>query len=242
MNGYGRAMLILLSLAAVLFLASYAMLIISGVSPSVAFVWNKLSALDVGFDVLPQALLPQPLVLLANLLDAFIFALLTVVLAAAFFGFIRRINISRRFMLSKIRHLKQHIIIVPYNNFSNSIARELRTSGEKIVMVTDKEEEARRLYRRGELVIVADPKNIETFHVAGINTAKYVIACSDDDIQNALISITAKSANPRAKIVSRVCDLDNIARIRQAGAYRMIMPEVVSGTEIGDIIIKKLAQ
>ncbi len=59
-------------------------------------------------------------------------------------------------------------------------------------------------------------------------------------MQNALISVTAKSANARAKIISRVTDYDNISKIKSAGAFRMIMPEITTGTEIGKEIVKKV--
>ncbi len=242
MRRYTRTTLVLLVIALLLFEVSYLMLVYSGIDPRLALAWNLLSSLDVGLALLPGISQAQPLVLTANLIDAFIFALVTVVLVALFFDFIKQINLSRRIMLSRIRHMKDHIIIVPYNNFAHSLNKEFRAMGQKTVIITDSEAEAHRLYRRGEVALIADPKNIEAFKVAGISSAKYVIACAEDDIQNALISITAKTANQRAKIISRVSDLDSIAKLKSAGAQRMIMPEVTAGNEMGEAIIKGITQ
>ncbi len=240
MAGYGKTERVLLAVALVLFALSYLMLVFSGANPFIAFVWDLLSSFDVGLSILPSAVSAEPLTLIASLLDAFIFALMTVSIAAMFFNFIKQINLTKRIVLSRIRNIKQHIIIVPYNQFAHNLNKELKSVGEKTVIVTTSEAEARKMYRRGDLAIVADPKNIETFFVSGISRSKFVIACDDDDVQNALISITAKSANPKAKIISRIADLDNMAKLKNAGAFRMIMPEVSTGVEIGNEIAKRL--
>jgi voltage-gated potassium channel len=240
MAEYRKTEQVLLAVALVLFALSYLMLVLSGANPFIAFVWNLLSSMDVGLTILPAGISAGPLPFIASILDAFIFALMTVVIAALFFNFIKQINLTKRIVLSRIRKIRQHIIIVPYNQFAHSLDRELRAIGEKTVVVTTSEADARKMYRRGELAIVADPKNIESFYASGIGRAKFVIACDDDDVENALISITAKSANPKAKIISRISNLDNIAKLKNAGAQRMIMPEVSTGIEMGNEIVKRI--
>ncbi|MFI5412730.1 MAG: potassium channel family protein [Candidatus Micrarchaeales archaeon] len=237
---YKNAPLFLITLASLLFVVTYLMLIASGVDPFIALIWNVLASLDVNFALLPSTLISKPFVLLASFLDAFIFALFAVALAAIFFDFIKQINIKKRFVISKIRKVKQHIIIVPFNNFALSLAKELKAAGQTCVIITENETDSHRVYRQNDLAIVGDPKNIEAYNIAGIGRAKYVIACADEDLQNALISVTAKSANARAKIISRVTDYDNISKLKSAGAFRMIMPEVTAGTELGGEIIKRI--
>jgi voltage-gated potassium channel len=235
-----KTTVILLGIAAVLFFVSFVMLVFAGVNPAIALVWNVMASLDVVFDILPPALVSQNLVLAATLLDAFVFALLAVVLATTFFEIIKQINLQKRFVMAKIRNMKQHIIIVPYNSFAYSLNKELKTLGQKTVLITDNEAEAHRLYRRGELVVVANLKSIETFKIANIATAKYTVACSEDDIENALICMTAKTASPRSRIIARVSDFDDIAKLNRAGAFRLIMPEVTAGNDIGEELIKRV--
>ena len=240
MAGYRKTEQVLLSVALMIFGISYLMVVFSGANPFIALIWSLLAAFDVGFDILPATVSSQPLVLVASLLDAFTFALITVVIAATFFSFIKQINLTKRVVISRIRTIKQHIIIVPYNKFAHSLNKELKSIGEKTVIVVTNESDARKLYRRGDLAVVADPKNIETFFASGIGRSKYVIACDDDDVQNALISITAKSANPKARIISRISNLDNMGRLKNAGAGRMIMPEVSTGIDMGNEIVKRV--
>jgi voltage-gated potassium channel len=240
MAGYGKTEQMLLAVALVLFAISYLMLVLSGANPFIALIWGLLSSFDVGLSILPTSVSAQPLAFIASLLDAFIFALITVVIAALFFDFIKQINLTKRMVISRIKNIKQHIILVPYNQFAYNLNKELKSIGEKTVIITTNEVDAQKLYRGGDLAIVADPKNIETFLASGIGRAKFVIACDDDDVQNALISITAKSANPKAKIISRIANLDDISKLKNSGALRMIMPEVSTGLEIGNEIAKRI--
>lgn len=228
---------LLLMISCLLFIISYAMLIFSGINPFIALLWNVISSFDINLDILPTAAATQPLVLAASLVDAFIFAILAVVLATMFFDLLKQINIRKRFVMSRIRRIEQHVIIVPYNSFASNMAKELAAIGQKSIIITETEAEAHQLYKRNELALVGDPKRADIFSLAEIGKAKYVIACSDNDLDNALIAITAKSANARARIIARVSNLDNISKISSAGAYRMIMPEITAGAEMGDTIV-----
>ncbi|MCL5430640.1 MAG: NAD-binding protein [Candidatus Marsarchaeota archaeon] len=231
--------LIVLALMAVaLFTVSFAFLLMAGVPVLDALVWNILSSLDVGFNLFSPLMADNPFIFSASLIDAFVFAITAVVLAAIFSDLIRQFNIRRRFVMSKVRRIKNHVIIVPYNSFTKSINKEIKKLGEKTVIVVDNEDDAAKLYRQGELVIVGSTKSIEVFELAGIGRAKYVIAGSDDDVENALISVTAKSANARAKIVARAKHIDSLPKLTSAGAFRMLMPEMAAGTEIGEEIVK----
>ncbi len=233
--------MILLYVAFILFMISLTLVASTGVAPAIAIIWTLLSSLDIDYPLLPMGSVNTPFVLFANLLDAIIFALLAVSLATFFFEFIKQINITKRMTLSHVRRLKQHVIIVPYNDFAHHIIKELRAENIPTVVITDNETEAHKLYRQNVLAVVGDPKQLEAFTLAGIGSAKYVIACDDDDVQNAMIIVTAKSANARAKIISRVSSVDNIPKLDSAGAYRMIMPEITTGNEMAMEIANRIS-
>jgi voltage-gated potassium channel len=174
----------------------------------------------------------------ANLLDAFVFALLAVAIATIFFRFINGIDLGRRGALARIKRMKEHVIIAPYNGFASALMKELKPSGVPFVVITDNEAEAHKLYEKKVPAIIGIVASSDAFRTAGIGKAKLVIACDDNDTQNALICVTAKSANPRIRLLSRVSRLDSIPKLSKAGAHRMILPEVVTGTKLGEEISK----
>ncbi len=236
---FKSAPFILIFSALTLFAISFDLLLLAGVQPWLDLMWNVLSSLDVNYQMLPQAVSESPLVFTASLVDAFIFAALAVALAALFFDFLKRINLSERRVIARIRGLRGHVILVPYNNFADYLSAELKNVGVECVIIAERESEVRSLHARRQMALVGDPKSTEIFRTAGLARAKYVIACSDDDVQNALITVTAKSVSQKAKIMSRITDIENISKLGRAGAYRMIMPEVTAGTDIAGEIVRR---
>lgn len=228
-------------LAGGLFIISLALTLHAGIEASVAFLWNLLAALGTNLDIIGIDKAQNGFILAASLIDAFVFALLTVVLASLFFSVMQRISIRERIALYRVRRLKDHVIVVPSNGFAKTLIRELNSSGIRSLMITEDENELHKLSLQSHLAIVGDPKSIEIFDTARIENAKYVVACSDDDTQNALIVVTARTANKKAKVIARVSKFENIPKLRMAGAYRMIMPEVTAGEELGEELGKRFA-
>lgn len=236
MTGFKSTQNVIVYTSLALFAIAYLLTVASGLNPLLAFFWNLLSAFDINLQLLPDSLVTSPAILLASLVDSLVFALMAVALASYFFEFVKQINIRNRFVLSKVRRLQQHVIIVPYNDFAHALAKDLESSNVKSVIIVQTEADAHKLYRLGIPAIVGNSKAVDAFNIAGIDRAKYVIAASDDDIENAMITVTAKSANARARIISRVERFEDIAKLDSAGAYRMIMPEVTAGTELAETI------
>ena len=236
-----HTVLVLLLVSASLFIISYLLVIASGVGPLLALSWNVLSSLDINFDLLPASVANTPFILAASLIDAFVFAIAAVALAALFLDVIKKVDIRKSRMISKMKRMRNHVILAPYNQFAENMFKELTAAGVKCVYLTDNEMEAQRLYRKNEPVLIGDPTAVDAYKIANIENAKYVIACSNDDMQNALIIVTAKSASAKTKIVSRVTSLENISKLGSTGAYRMIMSEVAAGQEIGEELVRRTA-
>ena len=241
MEGYKRAPVLLLLCGLALFSLSSLLVLLSGINPALGLIWNLIAALDISYQILPLAATLNPLIFLANAIDAFVFALLAVAIAAIFYDFIKQITPWKSWAIAKVKKLKKHVIIVPANSFASYLSNELQQNGIESVVIAETEAGAHELYRKRQLAIVGNPKSIEAFNVAGISRAKCVIACSSDDIENALIVVTAKSVAARAKIITRVSLMDNIPKLGRAGAYRMIMPEVTAGEEMGNTIAKRFS-
>ena len=241
MANIDRAWVNLVYLVIIIFAVSVLLTSYSGTDPLTALLVNLLGSLQVYYGIVTiQHPLSNPLLLVANLLDTVIFAMLTVILAAWFYEFISNVNLKERGIRGKLRSLDEHIIVVPYNSFASTLLKEFRDSKIKAVTIAPNRRELLTLYRQNELAISGDIKESETFEVAGIAKAKYVIACSDDDLQNALISITAKAANPKIKVISRVTKEEDIPKLDMAGSYKMILPEVTAGEKIGEEILKRV--
>ena len=238
-GAFGRMNLLLYSIG-ILFAFALMLTLASGINPYIALIWNILSMLNVSYSYLiPFGISQNAYILSADILDTIAFALLTVVLATVFFNFIRRVNIRSRIIDAKVKKLKGHVIVAPYNKFSVYLAENIRKERMDVVVVVPSEKDRMELHRHSILSVVGDIKSVDTFAEAGVGYADGVVACSDSDIDNAMITITAKAANASVDVISRVGSEDNIAKIGSAGALRMVMPEITVGAEIGEVLIKR---
>jgi voltage-gated potassium channel len=233
-----RTQYTLIGIVAVLFIASVLITVYAGIDPKTAILDNALDSLQVSFYLIPLSAAENPLILLSKIFDACIFPVLTVIAAAWFFDFISNLNLRERFTLSKLNRIRDHVIVIPYNNFSKALLQELKSAGIKRVTIAETKKELERLYKENELAILGDVRSMETFDIAGINRARCIIACSKDDIQNALIAITAKTANPHTRIIARANKEENVDKIQRAGAHKVIIPERTAGMDIGNSLAK----
>ncbi len=228
-------------MTALLSLAASVLLILAGVAPVVAVSQNLLEALHINYLLIPMSLLDNPLVLAADMLNAIVFVLFTVALAAWFYSLIGSFSVREHVVLSKIRKMKDHVIVVPYNGFSKLLLEELRRNRIAAVTITTDKRQLPHLYDAGELALHGSPKYAEAFETAQIDRARFVLACSDADMQNALIAITAKTANSGIGVIARVSSEEAMPKLSIAGAYKLIMPEIVAGESIGNEIAKRVS-
>jgi len=235
-----RARYELLGIAALLFTVSIMLSIIAGIKPGIAVLQNIFGSLEIGYTLVSFGAAENALMIIAAFINVIVFALITVVFASMFFSFITRINIRERRALIKMRRLRHHIIVVPSNSFSVEMAGELKARGKEIVVMANSHQDFEHLYHKGFIPIIGDPKNIDMFNAANIRNADHVIVCDDNDINNTLITMTAKTASPHVQIISRVSNEANIPKLGMAGASRMIMPEITAGEQIGEELVKRV--
>ncbi|MGC8572081.1 MAG: potassium channel family protein [Candidatus Micrarchaeia archaeon] len=225
--------------AFILFISALALLLYEGIQFEIAFIWLLLNSLGINFNILPKSSIDSPNVFAADLIGSFIFALVAIFLASIFFNYINSLELNEKRILKKVKKMKNHIIIAPANSFAEILKSELDAEGIENIIISERKADTDRLIKKKFIVITADPKNKESFELAGIKEASKVIACSDEDIENIMITVAARAANANAKIISRVSNIDNIPKLGTAGAYRMILPEITTGSEIGELLVKK---
>lgn len=230
----------ILSVAVSLFIISNLLTIYAGMRPLPAFLENVLGSLQLDYYILGLGMQNNPYVLASDFIDGIVFVLLAVVLAAWFFNFIANISIKKGIVLSRISKMKDHVIVAPFTPLAQELLQEFKKAGIKAVVITENRCDTANLYERNEMAVVGDVKSTDVFETAGIKRARYVVACSDDDLQNTLITVTAKNANPSIKIISRVSDEADIPKLSIAGAYLMVKPEITAGEKVADELLKRL--
>jgi voltage-gated potassium channel len=130
-----------------------------------------------------------------------------------------------------------HFIICGFGRVGRQVARDLRRAGVKHLVVDsnpDNREEARGL---GVLYIEREPADDEVLELAGIDSAKGVIACVDSDSENIFIALTARQLRDDILIVARASREESETKLLRAGADRVISPYKTSGSEMARVAL-----
>ncbi|MEF8974295.1 MAG: NAD-binding protein, partial [Haloarcula sp.] len=101
--------------------------------------------------------------------------------------------------------LENHVLVLGHGDLTEPIIEEL-TGAIEFVVITPDTETATRLQQRDIAVLTADPSDEEPMQRAGIEDATAVVAATNDDAQDALGILTAKSLNPEVNIVAAATD------------------------------------
>ncbi len=132
-------------------------------------------------------------------------------------------------MKTHIDQLRDHHILCGYGRVGEEVARELVERKTPFVVVESNPDTMERAIAAGCLVVQGDAASDEILEQAGIRRARALLAASDSDSGNTYITLTARALNPGIFIVARAGKRESEARVRRAGADRVISPYALSG-------------
>ncbi len=127
--------------------------------------------------------------------------------------------------------LKNHVIIAGFGLNGRNLARVLKSSGIKYVII-DIDAELVKKAKNEEPIIFGDVWSSEILHTAGIKNAKLlVIAISDPVITRNAVKL-AKTLNPSIHIIVRTKYVNEIDELYRLGADQVIPEEFETSIEI----------
>lgn len=145
-------------------------------------------------------------------------------------GFHRRLQ-GRRFnrMLDELTH---HFILCGYGRIGSIIADELRRQGVPYVVIDRDSDRVHEAIARGGLAVEADASREDVLRRAGVERARGLIAAVGTDAENVYTVLTARGLNPSLFIVARVEMEGAEAKVRRAGADRVVSPYHLGGIQM----------
>lgn len=146
--------------------------------------------------------------------------------------------LGRRRMDRELSRLNNHTIICGYGQVGRHVAISLIADGGSVV-VLDIDRVRVDSARGGQLLALeGDATQEDTLSQAGIDRARAVVACVHDDADNVLVSLTAKGLNADALVIARIRRDENEAKVRRAGADRVIAPAAIGGRRIATLVTR----
>jgi len=139
---------------------------------------------------------------------------------------------KRKRMEKIIREMNQHFIICGYGRVGHEVAATFEASKIRFVVIDSKPETTAELAPREIPLIIGDATSDEILLQAGIRNAKGLVACSDSDVVNVYVTLSARALNPHLRIVGRAAYRDTEKKLMKAGADRVISPYFISGVRM----------
>lgn len=134
--------------------------------------------------------------------------------------------------------LKGHYIICGAGRVGSRIVREMQRAGVPFVVVESNAALAARLQLPDTLLLVRDATLDETLVEAGVERATGLAACVAEDAANLYIVLTARTLNPRLRIVSRAVEESAEPKLVRAGANRVIAPTIIGSHRMAQALLK----
>ncbi|MBW3663053.1 MAG: potassium channel protein [Actinobacteria bacterium] len=152
-------------------------------------------------------------------------------------GHLRQI-IERRRMQREIENLHEHTIVCGFGRVGRHLALQLDREGSPFVVVDDDEEKIEELNEIGYLHIEGDATEEHVLSEAGLERARALVACVNSDADNVLVTLTSKGLKPDVIVIGRSKAEENEAKLRRAGADRVIAPSTIGGRRIAQLLTR----
>lgn len=145
---------------------------------------------------------------------------------------------GRRRMEREIGRLTDHYIICGAGRVGRSAARELARRPAPFVILEHNEAKAQKFSAENWLMLVGDATQEQALREARIEHARGLVAATTTDATNLYIVLTARSLNPKLRIIARASEDMAEKHLRSAGADSVVSPYIFAGQRIAHSLLR----
>ena len=147
-------------------------------------------------------------------------------------------NTYRRIiMMNKIKKLNNHFIICGYGRIGAVIASELGEQNIPFIVIEKNEEKAEKIRASGMYCINGDATLDDTLFSASVENAKGIAVALNTDQDNLFVTMTIRSLNSEAFLLSRCAKDENKSKLMRSGANKVINPYVAGGHRMVEMLL-----
>lgn len=141
-------------------------------------------------------------------------------------------HLERRRFTRMLHEIHDHFIICGYGRIGSIIADEFRRQNVPYVVIDRIPERVQTVLEHGGLAVEADASREDVLVRVGIHRARGLIAAVGTDAENVYAVLSARVLRPDLFIIARVENEDAEAKLRRAGADRVISPYTLGAIQI----------
>lgn len=143
-----------------------------------------------------------------------------------------------RRLAKKVEELRDHVIICGYGRVGRRAAKEFRDIGVPYVVLDHAAEALAYARSHDDPHLEGRGTQDEDLERAGIRAARGLIACSDSDVDNLYITLSARALRDDLFIVARASTGDARAKLQLGGADRIVQPYSTAGLYMANLVLK----
>ena len=145
-------------------------------------------------------------------------------------------------MKKKIERLEGHVIVAGCGRTGHFCVDELMAQGRPFVVIDRDQALMSRLneeYFRGKLhYVVGDATDDHDLLAAGVDRASGLIAALTEDRDNVFVVLSARTLNPKMKIVAKALAVETEAKLLKAGADKLVSPHRIGGVRLVSELVR----
>jgi voltage-gated potassium channel len=147
-------------------------------------------------------------------------------------------TMSERRRRRVIDRISDHYIICGFGRVGRQVGDEFRDAGAEFVVLDFNQEALAVARERRVPYLEGTGTKDEDLDAAGLDRARGLVACSDSDVDNLYITVSARAVRPDLQIVARASTEDAASKMLRAGADRVVQPYASAGQEMAKLMLK----
>ncbi|MBE9059855.1 TrkA family potassium uptake protein [cf. Phormidesmis sp. LEGE 11477] len=136
-----------------------------------------------------------------------------------------RLNQRRKLM----QNLSNHYILCGFGRTGRQIAEEFSLQKIPFVIVDTEADRVEQAQTLGFVAVQGDATSDHTLHLVKIESAVCLISALTSDAENLYTVLSARTLNPRVRIIARASSSEAIQKLRRVGADAVISPYITGG-------------
>lgn len=150
--------------------------------------------------------------------------------------------LRRRRMQKDIAKLAGHVVVAGAGGTGKHVVEELVVTQTPFVVIDRSEHALRQVSEDlcgGKMLYVhGDATNDHALLAAGVDRARGVVAALTQDKDNLYVTLSARSLNAQARIVSKVVEDEAAPKILKAGATSIVNPTLIGARRLASELIR----
>jgi len=146
--------------------------------------------------------------------------------------------IGRRRMERELSKISGHYIICGAGRVGRTVARQLHSHGESVVIIEKDAVRARWAEDLKIPVIIGNASSEDNLRKARIETAQGFVSAVSSDAENIYIVLTARGLRPDLRILARASEEEATSKLLRAGATEVLSPYHFIGHRMAQLLLR----